>query len=126
MKANVLIVDDSSLARRLLRRMLEELAQEPYPIKELLEIVEHQKHLSVSQKAEQLLLGFNLPAQLEADGSRDHRGENIGRVDTRQRNQTYAVEIHIYLILRGPQRDPALADAAWPDQREQPAMGIGQ
>jgi hypothetical protein len=104
----------------------EQLADEGRGGQQMLDIVEHEQQVAVAQVAEQHLLDRRRPGFLQPEAPHDAGGDEAGIEDRRQGNEADAILEHVPRAGGDRDRQPRLAGAGGPAERDQPGVLLRQ
>lgn len=93
------------------------------PVCELLEVVQHQQQLAPSQPTCEALRRRELGLFCELERLADDRSDQLGIDDLRKADKPRPIAISRRRCLSHPEREPGLAAAAGPGQRQQTRVG---
>ena len=91
-------------------------------IDDLLEVVEHDQHAPARQRVRDALFERGFAVVADAEGVRDRRHEQSRLEHALEQHEVDAVGEEVLARARRLDREPALADAAGPDQADDPAL----
>ena len=118
---------DAYLAPIIVSAKGQDVADDAHTVQQVLEVVQHEEHVFLTEVVEQLLFGFAALIELEADVVCDGRNDEVGCIERRERREVHAVGVGAPQLRCGRfQCKARLAHAAGAEDGHEACVGVAQ